>query len=142
MKLLAVVLSIGLVLGFSQFVEAQIFNPCKVGNVRGFAHVRGDPRIGIGSLDSVFTSQQDQFAMRYNCRGIPVQARRIDEGLYEVRFPNNPARVAGVTAVNAQGASGSAYFNGDGRFVVSVRGPIVENNVLQPRELPFYIIVF
>lgn len=142
MKWLFVILSLVAVLAYSQFVvAAQITNPCKVGEIRGFAHVRGDPRIGIGSLPSTLTNQQDQFFVRYNCKHLTVYARRIDEGEYEVWFPENPARTAQVTAVNSQGASASAYFNGNGHFIVVIRGPAVNNSVLEPRELSFYIVV-
>lgn len=141
MKWLVTAVGIALILAYSELVTAQSSNPCKPGQVRGFAHVRGDPRIGIGSLSSTFTRQQDQFFVRYNCRGIPVHARRIDEGVYEVWFPDNPARTAQVTAVNSQGSSASAYFNGDSKFVVVIRGPATDNTVLEPREIAFYILV-
>lgn len=115
---------------------------CPSGSVRGFAVVRGDPRIGIGSLPSKFSREQAFFELRYNCSGKAVSARRVDEGIYEVWFPNNPARVAIVSAKNQQAATASVERIGDGVFRISIRGPIENNNILIRRELPFYIAIF
>ena len=64
-------------------------NPCRLGQVRGFTIVRGDPRIGgIGALPNRFVNDQQWFEVRYNCSGDSVYAKRVDEGVYDVWFPN------------------------------------------------------
>ncbi len=117
-------------------------NRCSTGTVRGFAVVRGDPTIGIGSLPSIFSGQQELFEVRYNCSGKGVLAKRVDEGIYDVWFPSNPAKVAVVSAMNQQAASASVDRIDDGIFRISIRGPVVNNDILIHRELPFYIAIF
>lgn len=116
---------------------------CQTGKVRGFAAVRGDPRLGsIGAIDSHFGNDPRWFEIRFNCTGKSVYVRRIDVGVYDVQFPSNPAKVAIVSALNQQGASASVDHIDTDIFRVVIRGPLINNNVLLPRELPFYIAIF
>lgn len=117
---------------------------CRTGQIRGFALVQGDPRLGgIGALPgSRFAGSQQWFRIRYNCTGRNVLARRVDEGVYDVMFPGNPGRVAVVSAFNQQAASASVQYVDDFTFRVSIRGPVTDNNILIRREIPFYIAIF
>jgi len=142
MKFAVSVLILAFAIGAVSVNAAQKTNLCKTGNVRGFAEVQGDPRLGgIGALPSEFSRASGLFGIQYNCTGRGVWAKRVDEGVYDVWFPDNPAKVAIVSAVNQQGATAAVDRIGDATFRISIRGPVVDNNVLIRRELPFYIIV-
>jgi len=140
MKTLAAIVALAFFVGVWNIGASP--DRCRTGQVRGFAIVRGDSRIGIGSLPSIFSAGQEWFAIRYNCSAKSVLAKRVDEGVYDVWFPGNPAKVAIVSTMNGQAASSSVDQIGEGIFRVAIRGPIVENNILVRRELSFYIAVF
>lgn len=72
---------------------------CANGAVRGIAVVTGNPSTGIANLGDAFTGAG--FSRKFNCTGRAVQARRVDLGVFEVRF-------AGIS-----GASGLATGSGD-----------------------------
>ncbi len=74
---------------------------CANGAVRGVAVVTGQPSAGIANVPDRFTSTGSYFARRFNCTGKAVQVRRVETGVFEVRF-------VGVT-----GASGVASGTGD-----------------------------
>lgn len=115
---------------------------CPTGSAKGFAFVTGDPRLGgIGVLPSTFTSNGQFFGTRYNCTKRSVYARRLDEGVYEVMFPGNRARIAVVSAATDQSAVASVTRNHN-TFRVTIRGPYVKNEILVPREISFYIVIF
>ncbi len=70
---------------------------CTNGAVRGIATVTGDPSKGIANIPDAFTSANNLFARKFNCTGRAVQIRRVDIGVYEIRFVGNaaPTLVAG-----------------------------------------------
>lgn len=115
---------------------------CAPGHVRGFAIVRGDPRLGgVGAIPNHFTGSPLYFEIRYNCSGKGVVTKRVDEGVYDILFPKNPTKTAIVSALD-NGAATSVDRIGDGMFRITVRGPVVQNDILRPREAGFYIAVF
>lgn len=117
-------------------------NPCPAGSVRGFAFVRGDVRLGgVGAIPSeVFVGDHRYFGIRFNCKRKSVLVRRLDVGVYDILFPNNPAQTVSVTAAN--GIVTAAQFLGNGAFRVQIRSPQIDNNILQFRESAFFVAVF
>ena len=108
---------------------------CANGSVRGIAAVTGIPSQGIANLPGNFTGSGAYFGRRFNCTGRAVQARRVEAGVFEVRF-------VGV-------AGGSAVASSTGDAVASVE-PVPGGAfrvVLHPAgrddkvELPFTIVV-
>jgi len=59
---------------------------CANGSVRGIAAVTGIPSQGIANLPGNFTGSGAYFGRRFNCTGRAVQARRVEAGVFEVRF--------------------------------------------------------
>jgi hypothetical protein len=107
------VLALFFALGGSAFaVGERIQSPsvaqqrCANGAVRGIAHVTGDPSKGIANIPDQFSSANALFARKFNCTGRAVQVRRLEIGVYEVRFVGNTA--------------GSIVANGIGLFSASV----------------------
>jgi hypothetical protein len=79
---------------------------CANGAVRGFATVTGDPSKGMANLPDQFSSASTLFSKKFNCTGKAVQVRRVEIGVYEVRFVGN--------------AASSIVANGVGLFSASV----------------------
>jgi hypothetical protein len=59
--------------------------------VRGVAVVTGDPRKGIANVPDTFTAANAIFSRKFNCAGKATQVRRVDKGVFEVRFVGNAA---------------------------------------------------
>lgn len=59
---------------------------CANGAVRGVAVVTGNPSAGMANTPDKFTSAGNLFSRKFNCTGKAVQVRRVDQGVYEVRF--------------------------------------------------------
>jgi hypothetical protein len=76
---------------------------CANGAVRGIAVVTGIPSQGIANLPGDFTGAGKYFGRKFNCTGRAVQARRVETGVFEVRFVG----IAGASAVAS--ATGDAY---------------------------------
>jgi hypothetical protein len=76
---------------------------CTNGAVRGVAAVTGVPSQGIANVSDNFTGAGNLFARRFNCTGKGVQVRRVEAGVFEVRF----AGISGASAVAS--ATGDAY---------------------------------
>ena len=79
---------------------------CTNGAVRGFASVTGDPSKGMANIPDQFSSANVLFTRKFNCTGKPVQVRRLEIGVYEVRFVGN--------------AGGTVLANGLGLFSATV----------------------
>jgi hypothetical protein len=93
---------------------------CTNGAVRGVATVVGDPSKGLANIPDQFTSANAIFSRKFNCTVRAVQVRRVDTGVYEVRFVGNSAPSA---VVNALGPSvGSAVTIAPGTFRISLYG--------------------
>jgi hypothetical protein len=87
-------------LGGSAVAVSEAVKPqprCQPGAVRGFIAVTGDPTKGIANLGDQFTSARPAIGARFNCGAAP-QARRVNVGVYEVRFPGNASQVVAVSA--------------------------------------------
>ena len=80
---------------------------CTSGAVRGVASVTGTSA-GMANVPGTFTGAGNLFSRRFNCTGKAVQVRRVETGVFEVRF------------VGVAGASG--IVSGSGDFSASV-GP-------------------
>src|SRR4029079_18633386 len=59
---------------------------CANGAVRRIAVVTGIASQGIANLPANFTSAGNLFGRKFNCTGRAVQARRVEMGVFEVRF--------------------------------------------------------
>lgn len=68
---------------------------CANGAVRGIAYVVGPPGAGIANVPDRFSSTASLFGRRFNCTGKATQVRRVETGVYEVRFVG----VSGASAV-------------------------------------------
>ena len=90
----------GSALAISEAVKPQA--RCQPGAVRGFIAVNGDPTKGIANLSDQFTSAKPAIGAKFNCAGAAPQARRVSQGVYEVRFPGNAAQVATASSGTAE----------------------------------------
>jgi hypothetical protein len=107
---------------------------CANGAVRGIAAVRGTSA-GMANIPDAFTGSAAIFSRRFNCTGRATQVRRVEAGVYEVRF------------VGISGASGVGSASGDsiatvepsagGAFRVTVHPAGRDDRV----DLPFTIVV-
>jgi hypothetical protein len=79
---------------------------CAPGAVRGYIAVNGDPTKGIANLGDQFTSAKPAVGARFNCAGPAPQARRVDRGVFEVRFTGNASQVAMVSSAAAEATVG------------------------------------
>jgi len=75
---------------------------CTNGAVRGVATVSGTSA-GMANIPDRFTGAGNLFSRKFNCTGKAVQVRRVETGVFEVRF----AGVAGASGVGS--ASGDAF---------------------------------
>ena len=62
---------------------------CANGAVRGIATVTGIASQGMANIPDKFTSANNLFSRKFNCTGRAVQVRRVDIGVFEVRFVGN-----------------------------------------------------
>jgi hypothetical protein len=77
---------------------------CTNGAVRGIAHVTGTSA-GMANVPDRFTGAGNLFSRKFNCTGKAVQVRRVESGVFEVRF-------VGVTGASGVGsAAGDIYAN-------------------------------
>jgi hypothetical protein len=92
---------------------------CTNGAVRGIATVTGVPAQGIANVPDRFSGAGNLFARRFNCTGKAVQVRRVEAGVFEVRFVG----ISGASAV-ASAIADDAYAttrNGTGgSFIVTL----------------------
>ena len=92
---------------------------CADGAIRGIATVTGIASQGIANIPDRFTSAGNLFSRKFNCTRKAVQVRRVEAGVFEVRFVG----VSGASAVGSA-VSDDAYAtvrNGaGGAFVVTM----------------------
>jgi hypothetical protein len=92
-------------LGGSAVAVTEAVRPqarCQPGAVRGYIAVNGDPSKGIANIGDAFTSARPLVGARFNCAGAAPQARRVNTGVYEVRFPGNTGPIAVATSAGAE----------------------------------------
>jgi len=107
---------------------------CGNGAVRGVATVKGTSA-GMANIPDRFTGAGALFGRKFNCTGKAVQVRRVETGVFEVRF------------VGIAGASGVGSGSGDalaavepapgGAFKVTIHPAGRDDRV----DLPFTIVV-
>lgn len=102
---------------------------CAAGAVRGFAAVNGDPAKGIANFPDQFTTDRTLFGARFNCAGGAPQARRVEIGVYEVRFPGNASQLPMVSSGAAETTIGVIA---PGTFRVGLWAPGRQNAVDTP----------
>ena len=97
--------------------------------------VRGIPSQGIANLPGTFTGAGKYFGRKFNCTGRAVQARRVETGVFEVRFVG----ISGASAVAS--ATGDTYANVEpapgGAFRVVMHPAGRDDRV----DLPFTVVV-
>ena len=92
-------------LGGSAVAVTEAVRPqprCQPGAVRGYIAVTGDPTKGIANIGDTFTSARSVIGARFNCAGAAPQARRVNTGVYEVRFPGNTGPIAVASSAAAE----------------------------------------
>ena len=129
-------------LGGSAFaVGERIHSPsvaqprCTNGAVRGVAVVTGNPSQGIANVPDRFTSAGSLFGRKFNCTGKAVQVRRVETGVYELRFVG----ISGASGVGS--ATGDAYAAVEpaagGAFKVTMHPAGRDDKV----DLPFTVVI-
>ena len=107
---------------------------CTNGAVRGVAAVTGTSA-GMANIPDNFTSAGALFSRKFNCTGKAVQVRRVETGVFEIRFVG----ISGASAVGS--ATGDAYADVEpaagGAFKVTMHPAGRDDKV----ELPFTIVV-
>jgi hypothetical protein len=103
-------------LGGSAFAlgHGALARGCGAGNVKGSGHL-----LAAQSFADRYTSRG--LSGRYSCAGRGVQAKRVDVGVYDVRFPGNPGSVAVATPIAPSELTLTWTRQGDGAFRVFVR---------------------
>lgn len=113
---------------------------CGPGSIEASAIVVGDVN-GLANTPDSYTSDKAIFQKTYTCRGGPVQIKRDGVGVFDVRFPGNPATTAVVSGL-AETPSSVTPRQPDGSFRVSVFVTGTDAGVLLRRDLPFSIVAF
>lgn len=108
---------------------------CQPGAVRGYVAVNGDPTKGMANFPDQFTSAKPLIGARFNCAGAAPQARRVNVGVYEVRFPGNASVIATASSGAAETTIG---YVGNGVFRVNLWVPGRQDAV----DTPFSVIAF
>jgi hypothetical protein len=89
----------------------------------------------MANFPDQFTSAKPLIGARFNCSGGAPQARRVQAGVFEVRFPGNAAQIAAVGAGSAETTVG---FMGGGVFRISLWVPGRQDAV----DTPFTVAAF
>jgi hypothetical protein len=127
-----------LALGGSAVAVTEAVKPqarCQPGAVRAYVAVNGDPAKGMANFPDQFTSAKPLIGARFSCSGGAPQARRVQAGVFEVRFPGNAAQIAAVGAGSAETTVG---FMGGGVFRISLWVPGRQDAV----DTPFTVAAF
>jgi hypothetical protein len=108
---------------------------CANGSVRGVALVTGIAAQGIANIPDGFTGAGNLFGRKFNCTGKAVQVRRVEMGVFEVRF------------VGISGASGVGSATGDAMTTVQPAPGGVFRVTMHPAgrddrvDIPFTLVV-
>lgn len=107
---------------------------CTNGAVRGVAVVSGTSA-GMANIPAKFTGAGNLFARKFNCTGKAVQVRRVETGVFEVRFTG----IAGASGVGSATGDASATVEpaAGGAFKVMMHPAGRDDRV----DLPFTIVV-
>ena len=107
---------------------------CQPGAVRGYIAVNGDPSKGIANIGDVFTSARSVIGARFNCSGAAPQARRVNVGVYEVRFGGNAGQIA---VAGSAGAETTVAAVGGGVFRIGLWVPGRQDAI----DTPFSVVL-
>jgi hypothetical protein len=108
---------------------------CANGAVRGIAVVTGIASQGMANFPDRFTAAGNLFTRKFNCTGKAVQARRVEAGVFEVRF------------VGISGASGVGSSVNDAYTTVEALPGGVFRVIMHPAgrddraDIPFTVVV-
>ncbi len=106
---------------------------CTNGAVRGVATVTGTSA-GMANIPDTFTSAGTLFSRKFNCSGKAIQVRRVEAGVFEVRFVGNSAPSA---VASAAGDALTSVQPVPGAFKVTVHPAGRDDKA----DLPFTIVV-
>lgn len=137
----AFIAALALVLLVASYAESAT-SACKSGSAKAFVAIQPDPAYLVGTIPSGFNSNPAYFVRRYNCEGRSASVRRVDLGIYDVRFPGLNPRAVVATAISDEAVSVAALPLADGIVRISLRGPIVGNDVMARRDVPFTVVVY
>lgn len=107
---------------------------CTNGAVRGVAAVSGTSA-GMANIPDKFTGAGNLFARKFSCTGKAVQVRRVETGVFEVRFTG----IAGASGVGSATGDASATVEpaAGGAFKITMHPAGRDDRV----DLPFTIVV-
>jgi hypothetical protein len=107
---------------------------CTNGAVRGVATVTGTSA-GMANIPNKFTGAGNLFARKFNCTAKAVQVRRVETGVFEVRFTG----IAGASGVGSATGDASATVEpaAGGAFKLTMHPAGRDDRV----DLPFTIVV-
>ncbi len=108
---------------------------CTNGAVRGIATVTGIPSQGMANFPDRFTSARNLISRKFNCTGKAVQARRVEAGVFEVRFVGISGASAVASAVNDD-AYATVRNGSGGSFIVTMHPAGRDDRA----DLPFTIV--
>ena len=117
-------------------ISSQFANQkrCANGAVRGVAVVTGTSA-GMANLPDKFTSSKSNFSRRFNCAGRAIHVRRVETGVFEVRFVG----ISGASGVGS--GAGDSYATVEatagGTFKVTIHPAGRDDRV----DAPFTIVV-
>jgi hypothetical protein len=135
-----VIVAVAVLLGMIAGYGAGAPQACRSGDAQGFAAIRDDPPNVAGNIPNRFTRDPQYFSRRYNCTGGHVYARRLDLGVYEVRFPGLPGRAPVVSALSQEGVTASVFVFDD-VYRIALRGPLAGEDIARRRDVPFAIAI-
>jgi hypothetical protein len=107
---------------------------CTNGAVRGIATVTGTST-GMANIPDKFTSAGNLFSRKFNCSGKAIQVRRVEAGVFEVKFVGNAAASAIGSATNDAYADVEPATGGAFKVIVHPAGRD------DKAEIPFTIVV-
>jgi hypothetical protein len=90
---------------------------------------------GMANIPDAFTGAGALFSRKFNCTGRAVQVRRVEAGVFEVRFVGNTAS-SGVASARGDSVAGVDVAPG-GAFRVTVHPAGRDDRA----DLPFTIVV-
>ena len=130
----------GSAFAFSAASKPAFVTKCGPGAIEPSATVVGTNK-GLANVPDTYTSDKSIFSKSFTCRGGDVQIKRVDVGLYDVRFLGNPAGSAVVSGL-AETATSASPKQADSSFRVSVFVTGTDQGVLLHRDLAFSILAF
>lgn len=110
-------------LGGSAFALSNKATPqaaCTEGAVRALAEVVGPPSQSAANLPDHYSASTSNLGRHFNCGHGAIQVKRVDRGVYDVKFVGNPAQSAIASAMGPDPAGATVSRQSDGSFQVSI----------------------